>query len=104
MVAWNKDDLKKVLEEDFITDPDAFRPGKRNDDVVDSMCICFALDEEWTEMFAKWCDENDLDENDPKVKCVLEHYDRVKKWLDGKEASGLYKRGETDIMIFAINY
>lgn len=104
MVAWTKDDLKKALEKDFLTNPCAFGPGKRNDDVVDSMCICFALDEEWTEMFAKWCDERGYDKDHPHVKRVLEHYDRVKKWLDGKEASGHYKRGETDIMIFAIDY
>ena len=43
MAAWTKKDLKQVLQEDFIENWDAWSAGRRNDDMVDSMCICFAL-------------------------------------------------------------
>ena len=52
-MTWTKEELKDILQHDFIENPKAFTSGRRNDDMVDSMCICFALDEEWTEMYAK---------------------------------------------------
>ena len=101
-VPWTKEALEKILQEDFIENFSAFRPGRRNDDMVDSMCICFALDKEWTEMYAKHVDNCNINENyfDNYLK---EHYKRVKKWLNSKEIIG-YKRGEFEIMNFAINY
>ncbi len=109
-MAWTKEELEKILQEDFIDNYYAFDGGRRNNDMVDSMCICFALDREWTEMWAKHVDN--YEENYKNAygggkaffdKFLKDHYERVKKWLEQKEAAG-YKRGETDIMKYAINY
>jgi len=104
MGYWTKEKLKKVLEEDFLNNPNLFGPGRRNDDMVDSMCICHALDEEWTEFYAKWGDNWITGkENFYFDKFLADHYERVKKWLDAKEAHG-FNRGEDTIMGYAINY
>lgn len=106
-MAWTKEELKNILQLHFIEEPFAFTAGRRNDDMVDSMCICFALDEEWTEMYAKHVDNcytgfgSVVSVRDWKY--IEPHYERVKKWLEQKEANG-YKRGEFDIMSYSINY
>lgn len=114
-MAYTKEELREILQKDFIEDPFAFTSGRRNNDMVDSMCICFALDEEWTEMYAKHAD-NYVEHSDhaPNSQNGLpfnyfdiflkEHYERVKKWLEDKENISGYNRGETDIMDYAINY
>lgn len=101
-MGWDKEELKNILQRDFIENVDVFNAGHRNDDVVDSMCICFALDEEWTEMYAKWVDNHHIDE-DYFSHHLKTHYERIKKWLEDKEACG-YTRGELDIMNYSINY
>ena len=103
-MTWTKEELKDILQYDFIENPKAFTNGRRNDDMVDSMCICFALDEEWTEMYAKHCDN--FPEHDGRYYdfYVREHYERVKNWLDAKEDMSSYNRGEDHIMVYAINY
>lgn len=103
MDAHTKEELKSYLQNEFIDNPNAFIAGHRNDDMVDSMCICFALDEEWTEMYAKHSDNFVVHGSDYFKEYLEDHYERVKDWLDNKEASG-YNRGETDIMNYAINY
>ena len=104
-MSWTKEELKEILQKDFIDNQDAFITGRRNNDMVDSMCICFALDEEWTEMYAKRADNFLLKDDGAEYfdKYLVDHYERVKKWLDQKEANG-YVRGEVDIMNYAINY
>ena len=101
-MTWTKEELKDILQHDFIENPKAFTSGRRNDDMVDSMCICFALDEEWTEMYAKRTDNCDVDD-DYFDKYLSDHYERVKSWLEDKEQCG-FNRGEYDIMAYAINY
>ena len=102
-MSWTKEELRKILQDDFIENSEAFTEGRRNDDMVDSMCICFALDEEWTEMFAKHADNFGIKNEHYFNKYLSDHYERVKNWLETKEASG-YVRGEVDIMSYAINY
>ena len=128
---YTKEELERILENDFLLNPMAFSPGRTNDDVVDSMCICFAIDREWTELFAKWVDNYETEhdgveyishfprthevkprewnsamvpEKDREIERILEHYERVKQWLEGKEKHGNYIRGEHDIMGYSINY
>jgi len=102
-MSFTKEQLKEILQEDFINNPDAFTAGRRNDDVVDSMCICHALNEEWTEMYAKHADNFADHDQDYFNKHVKEHYERVKEWLDDKAVRG-YEPGYIDIMCYAINY
>lgn len=108
-MTWTKDELKEILQKDFIDNVDAFTAGRRNDDIVDSMCICFALDEEWIEMYAEHVDNWYFDDEMGRQSAnydwnhIKPHYERVKKWLNQKESNG-YNRGETDIMTYAINY
>lgn len=103
-MAWTKDELEEILQKDFIEEERAFASGRRNDDMVDSMCICFALDKEWTEMYAKHADNFPEHDQGYFDRYVCEHYERVKNWLESKEASGLYTRGEPSIMVYSINY
>jgi len=129
MAYWTKEELEEVLENDFLLNPKAFSPGGTNDAVVDSMIICFALDREWTELFAKWVDNYTITDGKyeyinhfygdtfqpaigssgcpPKeleIERILEHYKRVKKWLDDKERHYGFERGNLAIMDYAINY
>ena len=113
-MAYTKDELRKILDEDFMQNENAFAPGRTNDDMVDSMCICFALDEDWSEFFNKWMLRHiDIINGAAYLhgfKCKLEkirieeHQGRVDKWLYNKWICNHYQRGETDIMTFAINY
>ena len=50
-MAYTKDELREILDKDFMQNENAFAPGGTNDDMVDSMCICFALDEDWDQYF-----------------------------------------------------
>jgi len=128
--GYNKEELEHILENDFLLNPKAFSPGRTNDDMVDSMIICFALDRDWTELFAKWVENYEvvkdgvmyIDHRTDKVhenpyygsrwipfknyeiERILEHYERVKRWLVDKEAGG-YERGVLyPIMDYCINY
>ena len=130
IVEYTKEDLEEILERDFLLNPAAFISGRTNDNVVDSMVICFALDREWLELFAKWVENyevvkdgvmyidhriNKIQENpyygssfipfkEYEINRILEHYERVKHWLEDKEAGG-YERGVLyPIMDYCINY
>lgn len=102
-MTWTKEELKEILQKDFIENADAFTSGRRNNDMVDSMCICFALDEEWTEMYAKHCNNFEDHDGDYYDLYVGEHYERVNNWLEAKEDIG-YERGDMLIMNYSINY
>ena len=113
-MAYTKDELREILDKDFMQNENAFAPGGTNDDMVDSMCICFALDEDWDQFFNKWLllhteiskgrawIHNRYEQSE--VARIQEHHDRVDKWLYNKWICNHYQRGETDIMTFAINY
>ena len=113
-MEYTKTDLEHILEKDFLLNPKAFSPGRTNDDMVDSMLICFALDREWTELFAKWVDNYTitgmngkeylersavkLSDKEPEIKRILEHYERVKGWLEDKEKYTDWERGDLEIV------
>ena len=126
-MTWEKEDLEEILERDFIENPNAFRRGCTNDDMVDSKLICFSLNRSWEAMFDQWCQKNtviaddgreyfkrDVDEDGTvqwwyptkkrEINRIEEHRDRVDAWLNYKEKYSGYVRGETDIMDYAINY
>ena len=130
-MEYTKTDLEHILEKDFLLNPKAFSPGRTNDDMVDSMLICFILDREWTELFAKWVDNYTitgmngeeyfersavkLSDKEPEIKRILEHYERVKKWIEGKvEVQNRlfadkpelinWKPGNCSLMDWSINY
>ena len=139
-MRYTKEELEQILENDFLLNPKAFSPGRTNNDMVDSMLICFILDREWTELFAKWMDNYvetvgkyeyvnhchglsykpiiGSDEMPPleiEKDRILEHYRRVKKWINDNvnRQNRIYKNnpemiswkpGNTSLMAFAINY
>ena len=129
-MIYTKKEIEDILENDFLLNPKAFSAGRTNDDVVDSMVMCFACDREWTELFAKWVENyeivhdgqeyidhrvNKLEENpyygskyipfkEYEIKRILEHYERVNSWLMNKELEG-HERGILyPIMEYCINY
>lgn len=132
-MQYTRQEMKDILEHKFLLNPEAFSSGRTNDDVVDSMILCFALEEEWTELFAKWVDNYTITtqagqeyirhkpigigpqyssalwpEKEGEIKRILEHYQRVNKWLLDKEANG-YTRGldeneHNEILNYLINY
>ena len=52
----------------------AFTSGRRNDDCVNSMIVCYALGMEWELWYTDYWKMN------PMVK---EHHDRIEPYLDG---------------------
>ena len=94
-------DLRTILDSDFIINPLAFTTGRRTDDMVDSMCICYALDIDWYDEV--W---NKIAGRYTKQECqaILNHAERVSKWLENKKAHTSYQPGYDDIMSYAINY
>lgn len=125
-------ELRAILDNDFVGNPNAFIPGRTNDDMVDSMCICFALGIDWNTMFdafvqahtvtyfgeefltgqLKYIDPDKYTDHipwfyarkDADLARIDEHAERVAAWLEDKEKYGGYKRGEHDIMGYALHY
>jgi len=119
VAKYTKEDIKNILENDFLLNPKAFMSGRTNDDVVDSMLMCAAIEEEWTELFAKWVDNHTVVINDieyinhtiekpgisalpgskykplkaTEIPRIQNHYERVKKWIDNR---GWYDAGWRD--------
>jgi len=115
---YEKEELERILEHDFLLNPHAFSPGRTNDDMVDSMLICFILEREWTELFSKWTDNYQVSVGDYEyinhtdfpidrvsvgnsyqcplasleIERILGHYNRVKKWIQDREDRSEYRR------------
>lgn len=104
MTQYNVADLMNILDSDFIMNPKAFAAGRRNDDVVDAMCICFALNLHFYEDV--WCKhQKQCGEDDTYYqRNVLPHVERIDKWLCDKQKYQGYTPGEMDIMVYSINY
>ena len=116
-MSYTKEELHEILEKDFMEEPNAFGPGRTNDDMVDSMCICFALDEDWDQFYTDWLAVHieiingeeyihglKLQGRFGEDARIQEHHERVDKWLYNKWICNHYNRGEDAIMTFAINY
>lgn len=97
MNKYNKADLRTILDSDFILNPDAFKPGRRNDDAVDMCCIAWCLNMNPYDVFDTikihhaWIYVQE--------KAAKEHVDRVMKYLPKWG-----KRGTMEAMDYAINY
>ena len=95
-MSYTREEIKNILENDFLLSKTAFLPGHTNDDVVDSMLMCAAIEEEWTELFAKWVDAHTTTDRlkvnkylhsssaEREIKRITKHYERVKKWMEKK--------------------
>ena len=96
-MTYTKEELEKILDEQFINNPKAFEPGRRNDDTVDCMIIahCCGIDPVGVvaacEQQNAWSDE--------KHKAVMEHVQRVQPYLEGW---GTF--GTMEAMVYTINY
>ena len=95
---FNPQDLRDILENDFMTNPNAFGPGRTNDDMVDSMCICFALGEDWDEFFKKFVELHTVTYNGEEFltgtwNCY--HLDRFQD--NGNNVAWWYQRKDSDI-------
>ena len=101
MSTWTKEELRTLLDSEFILNNKAFTAGRRNDDMVDSMCICYALDIDWyDEVWDKIAGRYTKQE----CQAILNHAERVAKWLESKRAHTPFQPGHDDIMSYAINY
>ena len=119
MTQYTAIELEAILENDFLLNPKAFSPGRTNDDMVDSMLICYVLDREWTELFAKWVDNytephgaydyinhwkglrfpsssgqpiigsDSCPEKEIEIERIIGHYNRVKDWLETRDMCDL---------------
>ncbi len=132
-MQYTEQGLREILDKDFVENKDAFGPGRTNDDMVDSMCICFALNISWDTMFEAFVSkhtvtyfgeeflEGQLKHVDPDkytdhipwfysrkeadLERIMEHAERVASWLCDKEKYSGYKKGEFDIVSdYSINY
>jgi hypothetical protein len=98
MADYTKDQLMKILQDNFFEDPNVFKPGRRNDDAVD-MCIiahCLMLDPE--SVFADVVAAHES-WSSYQIKAAEDHVDRVIPYLDGWG-----KEGTMEAMRFCINY
>lgn len=97
MTAYDKAELRTILDSNFLLNKDVFKPGRRNDDAVDMCCIAWCLDRDPYDVFVniKLCH----DWSHAQVEAAKEHVDRVMKYLPNWG-----KRGTMEAMRFAINY
>lgn len=97
-MAYDKPQLRTILDSDFVMNPNAFKPGCRNDDAVDLSIICWCLNlEPYTVLLAIEKEQGGWSAID---RCgIEEHMDRVEPYL---EKWGT--RGTMEAMAKAINY
>ena len=98
-MAYTKEELEKILEEDFLLDHDAFGPGRRNDNVVDSMIICHCLDRDWWEWFAKKAENEEDYWAQHDIRIITDKAHVVEPYL---ESWGTI--GTMEAMDYSINY
>jgi len=98
MAQYNPQDLRDILENYFMQNPHAFGPGRTNDDMVDSMCICFALDEDWEEMFKKFVDTHTVTHDGEEFLTGTWNRYHLERFADnGKDIPHWYRRKDSDI-------
>lgn len=91
------EDIPEVLERDFILEPKAFGPGRRNDDTVDFMILCWCTDVEYRPLLGKIAETQGWS---PQQKLAVEEVvDRVEPYLEDWG-----DRGTMEAMAYSINY
>ena len=94
---WTADELKVILQKDFVEDERLFEHGRCNDDAVDMSIICWCLGEDIDELIDKIAIDNKW--TPEKYKNALGHLERVEPYLP---KWGEY--GKMDAMVYCINY
>ena len=131
MKIYTKEQLQKILENDFLLNPEAFTSFTQYD-VQDSMCICHCLEREWTELFAKWVDNYSIvhdgkeyinhlktapkaheygtrmvPEKEREIERILDYYESMKHLFVTNELHGKARWGRVgtmDAMDYTVNY
>lgn len=98
MTAYDKAELKTILDSDFLLNPDVFKPGRRNDDAVDMCCIAWCLDMNPQDILL-YIKTYHYDWSSHDYNAAREHVDRVMKYVPKWG-----KRGTMEAMDYAINY
>lgn len=98
MAQYDPQDLRDILKSDFLYNPHAFGPGRTNDDMVDSMCICFALGEDWDEFFKKFVATHTVVSHGEEFLTGTWHCYRLNRFTEnGKDIPYWYQRKDSDI-------
>lgn len=111
-MSYTKEDLEKILKEDFMEYDKAFVHGRLNDDAVDFsiVCHCLGLDPiaevkklvdsrgpEWKTVWDYLMKEDRVCLN--HLDCIMEHMHRVQPYLDRWG-----EPGTMDAMVYCIGY
>lgn len=96
-MQYTEEDLRNILANDFINNPDVFAPGRRNDDAVDMCCIAWCLDMDGHDALYDILKARNW--NTHQYDAAKEHVDRVMEYVPNWG-----KRGTMEAMVFAINY
>ena len=97
-MAYDKSQLRTILDSDFVMNPIAFKSGRRNDDAVDLSIICWCLGiNPYATLIAIEKEQGGWSIDDRHS--INEHMNRVKPYL---ERWGT--RGTMEAMAKAINY
>ena len=96
-MSWTKEELEKILKDDFTECKDAFKDGHKNDDAVDMSIICHCLGLDVKKLVDKM--SYDFDWTVARYEEAMEHIERVQPYLDRWGESGTM-----DAMVYCINY
>ena len=97
MTVYTKEELEGILENDFICNPNVFKPGRRNDDAVDMSIICWCLGKNPIDVFDEISRKNDWSVN--QYDEAREHMDRIAPYLVKWGT-----KGTTEAMDYSIDY
>ena len=90
-------ELKDVIDRDFVFDDKAFQPGRRNDDVVDFLILCWCADIAHRELLKAIAEKQGW--SLAQIAAVEDHVERVEPYL---EEWG--DHGTMEAMAYAINH
>ena len=96
-MAWEKQELKDILDKDFMNERHAFYPGRRNDDAVDFSIICWCLGLDPMQKFDELCKQHGFSITDYSL--ARDHMERVALYLNTWGA-----KGTDEAMVYSINY
>lgn len=98
-MAYEVEDLKKFLEEDFLCNEDAFKDRHKNDDAVDLSIICHCLGEAYDIVSIVDVMADRFHWNKYRYDEAMEHIERVRPYLNRWG-----KSGTMDAMVYCINH